>query len=503
MNSAASSSGLRDSYDTVPYDSHPFAHSHPDRLATIGTIFGMSPKLDGARVLEIGCASGGNLLPMAATLPHWNFVGIDFSPVQIERGNADLQALALSNAQLLTMDLLEFDWSLGTFDYIIAHGVLSWVPRAVQDKLFEVCARQLAPGGIGYVSYNTLPGWSMRRTVRDAMRFHTRGVRDPRLRVQHARGVLEFLARHAPADDPGYAAMLRAENDDVQAKADYYIFHEHLEEVNEAFYFHEVIERAGAVGLKYLGEAAFRSMFAFDIASPGQQALLNLAPDLVTREQLLDFLRHRTFRQTLLVRDTTALERKVSPVRIKTLHVASRARPTREGARADASRIYATPDGCSATIAGALAQAAMRILADAWPERVAFATLLERSRASLGAPTTPQDEPALATALVGAYAAGTVELHALPAPFTLTPGDRPQAGAMQRLLAARSRQITTLRHDELNVDPVTQQLLLLLDGAKTRDGIARSAWPAVAADAARALLDQALPQLARQALLVA
>src|SRR5947209_3027657 len=164
---------LRDSYDAVPYESHPFAQSHPDRLAAVGTVFGMTPSLTRARVLEVGCAAGGNLLPMAASLPHWEFVGIDLSSVQIERGTADLRALGLAIARLLAMDLLDFDDALGTFDYIVAHGVLSWVPRPVQDKLFAVCAQHLGPQGIAYISYNTLPGWSSRRTVRDAMRLFT------------------------------------------------------------------------------------------------------------------------------------------------------------------------------------------------------------------------------------------------------------------------------------------------------------------------------------------
>ena len=502
MNSSTGSSGLRASYDSVPYESHPFVQSHPDRLATIGTLFGMSPRLDAARVLEIGCASGGNLLPMAATLREWQFVGIDFSQVQIDRGLDDLRALALPNARLIAMDLLDLDSALGTFDYIIAHGVLSWVPRRVQDKLFDACARHLAPAGIAYISYNTLPGWSTRRTVRDAMRFHTRDVRDAHGRVQLARAVLDFLARHAPTDNPAYAAMLRAENEEVQAKADYYVFHEHLEEVNEAFHFHEVIERAGAVGLKYLGEASFRTMLPHDILPAGQQALGMIAPDLVGREQLLDFLRHRTFRQTLLVHDATELQRKVSPLRITSLYVASRARAERAPGASDASGTYTLPDGTRGTVAGAIAHAALAALADVWPMSLRFATLLERAQAGT-ARTDAQDEATLASALLGAYAAGLVELHALPAPFTVSPGDRPQAGLVQRLHASRGRQITTLRHEELNVDPVTRQLVMSLDGAGGRDDIAARVWPQLARDAARALVDEALPQLARQALIVA
>jgi len=162
---------LRASYDAFPYRSVPFAQSHPDRLATLATLFGVVPApLERCRVLEIGCASGGNLIPIAATLPGSRCVGVDFSAVQIAQGREDVAALGLRNIDLVCADLLDFDGAGEQFDYIIAHGVLSWVPRKVQDRLFEVCARMLAPQGVAYVSYNALPGWQTRGAIRDAMR---------------------------------------------------------------------------------------------------------------------------------------------------------------------------------------------------------------------------------------------------------------------------------------------------------------------------------------------
>ena len=491
---------LRDSYDAVPYESHPFAQSHPDRLAAVGTVFGMTPSIARARVLEVGCASGGNLLPMAASLPDWEFVGIDISSVQIERGTTDLRALGIANARLFAMDLLDFDHELGTFDYIVAHGVLSWVPRPVQHKLLEVCARHLAPQGIAYISYNTLPGWSSRRTVRDAMRLFTAHVPDPQARVRHARAVLEMFAQFAT--DPAYAATLRAESEELRGKSDYYVFHEHLEEVNEAFYFRDLVERAGLSGLHYLGEAVLRAMFTHDLAPSAQQALATLAPELIGREQAIDFLRNRTFRQSLFVREGVTLERKLSALRIKGLHAASRAQPlSQNAATADASR-FTTSEGTTFAVSGTVPSNAMRRLAGHWPAWLPFAELLERSRADAGAAGV-QDEAMLASSLLSAHAAGVVELHALPPPFTLSPGERPCAGIVQRLHASRGREITTLRHEELKVDPITQRLIVLMDGTRTRDAIAQEAWPAIPLPNRSAMLEEALPQLARQALLVA
>ncbi|MDQ6618173.1 MAG: class I SAM-dependent methyltransferase [Pseudomonadota bacterium] len=496
---------LRDSYDAVPYDSHPFPQTHPDRLATIAWLFGMRPApVEHCRMLEIGCASGGNILPIAATLPSAQFVGVDFSEVQIGQGTAELSALGLSNARLLTMDITEFDEGLGEFDYIIAHGVYSWVPAQVRDKLLAVCGRHLAPHGVAYVSYNTLPGWSTRGAVREAMRYPTRHVKDASTRVRQARGVLEFLARHATGDDAEYVGMLRSEAEEVRSRPDYYVFHEHLEDVNEAFFFHEFIDHAARHGLRYLGEATFRNMFSHELGPAASQALAAFAPDLITREQMIDFLRNRTFRQTLLVREPMSLERKISPVRVTALHVATDAQAAvHDAASVQGAVEFRTPGGRAMAIIPEICKAAFAIMAAEWPASIAFDALVSRLAARAGTGVTEDQQRLLSSALLSGYALGAVELHFAPPAFTLTPGQRPCASSVARLRAEQGREVTTLRHEELNVDALTRRLLLLLDGTRTRAELASLIWPELAPEQRHALIEQAIPQLARQALLVA
>src|SRR5262245_23959957 len=89
------------SYDEVPYSSHPYAQSHPIRMSVLGVLFGMTPApVDRCRVLELGCAGGGNLVPMAAVLPESRFVGVDLSSVQIADGQRLVEALGLKNIEL-------------------------------------------------------------------------------------------------------------------------------------------------------------------------------------------------------------------------------------------------------------------------------------------------------------------------------------------------------------------------------------------------------------------
>jgi trans-aconitate methyltransferase len=192
----------KSSYDEVPYESHPFSQTHPDRLATLGRLFGMAPApVERCRALELGCASGGNLIPMACQLPGSEFVGVDNSRREVEMGRGIIAALGLTNVRIEPASILDVDDSWGRFDYIIAHGVYSWVPDHVQDKMLAICAANLPPQGIAYVSYNTYPGWHMREMIRHMMLYHVAQFPDAQQRLQQARALVDFLARSTPTQD--------------------------------------------------------------------------------------------------------------------------------------------------------------------------------------------------------------------------------------------------------------------------------------------------------------
>src|SRR5262245_25843535 len=111
-------------YEQIPYESAAIQATHPDNLATLATLFGLTPPpLENCRILELGCSTGGNLLAIADSLPNSRCLGMDLAPSQIATGEALRRAAGVNNAELRAASILEIDDSWGTFDYIICHGV--------------------------------------------------------------------------------------------------------------------------------------------------------------------------------------------------------------------------------------------------------------------------------------------------------------------------------------------------------------------------------------------
>ena len=497
---------LRTSYDEFPYQSVPLRQTHPDHLAAVASLFGFdAPDVARARVLEIGCGSGGNLIPMAASYPESTFVGIDLSAVQIAQGAAEIEALGLTNIRLQAIDVRAFDEAQGAFDYIIAHGIYSWVPAAVQDRILALCASLLATSGIAFISYNTLPGWRMLSTVREAMLYHTRDVEDPQARIAKARATLDFLADAVPDRDSAYGRLLRLAAEHIRQKPDYYVLHEYLEEANEAVYFEQFVERIGGRGLRYLGDSDVRTMLPIGLAPKVEATLNRIAPGLMRREQFLDFLRSRSFRQSLLIHAGPALDRKLSASRVTTLRIAA---PVQRGdapvdLASDRPETFRFADGRSVEASSGIVKSALAILAAHWPLAIPFDRLHQQAVAAVGgAYGTPDERDLLAAEILRLHLGGAAELHRAAPPFVLSAGPRPEASPIARRDAQRGAASANLRHEPIVLREGERALLPLLDGTRTRAEIAAAHWPALAEPERLAAVDAALASLGRQALLV-
>ncbi len=315
------------SYDEVPYESRPFPQTHPAKSAALARVFGLTPPaIESARILELGCASGGNIIPLACAFPNATFVGVDLSPNQVETGRARIRQIGLKNITLRHQSIMDLSRGHGTFDYIICHGVYSWVPQPVRDSILRVAHENMSENGVAYISYNVHPGWRLRGVLREAMLFHVDGELNPTVRAGKARAFLTQLAEITDGATP-YGQLLRQEAKAMAGHEDYYILHDHLEHTNDPCYVGDFLAKAKNAGLAYLTEANFNVTIAESFGAEKGRQLRELSGNSLDRmEQYIDFLTGRTFRQTLLVQDTQAGEivRNLSPSALEGLHVQAR-----------------------------------------------------------------------------------------------------------------------------------------------------------------------------------
>ena len=317
-------------YDAVSYPGLPFSQTHPDRLATIATLYGLpAAPPERCRVLELGCADGGNLIPMAYVLPGSTFLGLDSAGSAVARGREQISALGLKNVALEHVDLQDAS-NLGSYDYVIAHGLYSWVPPRVQERVLAIAAEVLAPNGVAFVSYNALPGCHVRNAMRQMMRWHVRGIEESAEKIGQARALVRFLAEAAPPH-PLFSAILKETLDFQENQSDAHLFHDDLAETNEPLLFADFIERASRHRLKFLSEADYPAMAVWKADSPAGRFLVEVgAENVVLEQQYLDFLIFRRFRQTLLCREGASAVREPDPEVLRSLYVASSTRPKSE-----------------------------------------------------------------------------------------------------------------------------------------------------------------------------
>jgi methyltransferase-like protein/2-polyprenyl-3-methyl-5-hydroxy-6-metoxy-1,4-benzoquinol methylase len=426
--------------------------------------------------LELGCADGGNLIPMAFELGSGTFVGIDLSPRQIRQGIAEAQALGLTNLDLRAMSVLEVDPSIGTFDYILCHGVFSWVAPDVQEKILALCKSCLAPNGIAYVSYNTYPGWHLRRMMREMLLFHTRGIDDPAEKTARAFELVQFLAESAGAATDPHALFLRGAREHFEEYRDRpsYVLHEYLEETNAPAYFHDFAGRAARHGLQYVCESEAHEAELDNLAPPIAEKVREWSADAIEREQYLDFVLNRMFRRTLLCHADAALDRTMKPETMRRLYASSGCKPLapEPDLRPNVSETFRTERGKTFSSSHPVAKAAVVALAASWPRAASFDELLGDVCRRIGSGS--EAESVLPDLLHALFWSGVVSLHVTPPRCTNVVSERPCASELARRQAANGLLVANQRGRVLKLDdPFARFLLLHVDGAHNRQALVR------------------------------
>jgi SAM-dependent methyltransferase len=461
--------------DRFTYPGTVYSAAHIDRLASMAFLHGVdSPELKTCRVLELGCNRGLHLIGMALLYPEAQFVGVDVSEASIASASDLAEALELSNISFRAMDIAQLTGRPGECDYLIAHGLYSWVPDTTREKILEICGRVLADNGIALISFNTYPGWHLRQLVVEMMNLHTAGIEDPIEKLKQGAAFAGTVLRAVGEDSP-VASLIQSEVESLLSKDPLVTYFDDFFAENTAVYFSEFMRRARLHGLQYVSEAEITRLSLESLPAEAGELIRGIE-DVVTREQYVDFFRLTRFRHTLLCRDGVLLDRGNLAFRLTRMYIASSLQPSGPAEiNSDADARFRTQTGGIITVNQPFVKAVVTELANAWPARISFAELLERASATV---TPPQQDPAemLNKVLFRMLNPNLLEIDIVPYPFPSEVTEKPVASKLARLQAANGSEVISMRHHVVDLDdPAARTVLRLLDGTRDRRQILESA----------------------------
>lgn len=470
---------LRGSFEALPYRHGSIADSHIARIGAIARLVGWAAaEPDRCRVLEIGCAEGLNLLPMADRIRTSEFVGVDFGEAHIRVGEAVRVAGGLENASLICADLREWQPEPESFDYVIAHGVYSWVPPEVRDRLLQACARGLRPNGVAYISYNVYPAWGPLMAIRRAVLSEIAHLTEMPERIARTTLVLETLHNSFANDERPYAIMMRELIAEMMVKPAPLLHHDDLESINEPCTFLEFATHARTHGLQFLAEAHYASMPFEHVRPEVRTALSVLDPDFVHGQHLLDLIGNRRFRNTLLCRSASEPERVVNPdiIRDCALGIHLGVADARIDLQTGVPLQVIGRHNLRLSIDKPFQKAFIATLIAARPDRITYAEARHRAEDLLrrGNLPTEIDDDFMAVALFRLFALDQLDLMLAGNGEWLKTNPKPTVSALVRHQAQQALPIVNRWHENMNLNATEKRWLA---GAAVRldtDGLSTS-----------------------------
>ena len=462
-------------YDEVLYPTGPQARLHIENLHLCAMLNGYQPAaVETARVLEIGCGSGFNLIPMALETPGASFTGIDYAARPIALGQDVASQLGLRNLELHCADISQPGLELCEYDYIIAHGLYSWVPDSVRQALWELVRRILAPRGVFHVSYNALPGWYPTFAIRDFLRIVTERESHPRKKLDVAWDALGLLANHR---DTGNVLAIEASR--IRSNPKEVLFHDELGDETEPFYLTHIVDRAREAGFRYIAEADLRSPAGLHTHPPIAQLLMNTAPeDLLMRSQLRDYMSLRRFHDSLFTRESHEPGKVSISASLASVWAWSDIRLAEQAE--DGERTYVHSRTIQLTTSHPLVCALADALQAAAPGSISLAAFweeLQRRHPEMHPGLTSQYWPLVQQLMEG----GVLRLRLRQVPVAGSLGARPRTSHFTRIHAQWDACVANAYHSSSEVPEAWQRLLLtLLDGTRDRqqllDDLSNCCW---------------------------
>lgn len=473
--SEMSGQGARDTSAQLPYISMPIPYTHPGALAGLMALYGIAaPPPETADVLELGCAGGGNIIPLAAQFPRAKFIGVDLSDAHVMAARQRIAALGLKNIEIRKGDIAKLRFSKEKFDYVLCHGVFSWVPTSAQKAILKICTERLTRNGVAAISYNVLPGWHLRNVIRDLAFFHCKKADPPKARADQVRKILAELAASVNTADP-YGQVLAHEAKRIAGLPSSYILGEFLSAENTAYYFEEFAGMAAAHRLSYVCEgdlAASLSEYLMPSAAPRIAELAGSDP--VLKQQYLDFFTGRTFRRSVLIRSQRAKELRAPPTPdgLRNLNISA---TLKADAAESSETVSAFKDGRARTVKAKdpAVRLALARLADAYPSMLTLDEML----APVGTIKAPRDaasEGRVLDVVFKLLASGRANISTTPLRTGRMDQPRPKVWTVARAEAATGQPwVTSRTHHAVALNKGLSHLIKFIDGTRDRPAIAK------------------------------
>jgi SAM-dependent methyltransferase/methyltransferase-like protein len=461
-------------YEEMPYATFALRLADPNRLAAIARLYGVEvPAPNTASVLEIGCGTGANIIHLAERYPGSRCVGVDISERHIAEGHQIALGSACSNVELRCGDIRNAALGHGEFDFIICHGVYSWVAPSVRQHLLSLISSALSENGIALVSYNVLPGWRSRGILRDIMqtgamhRVLSTGSYTPETRLDGAMELLRLVAEKRGEAGDLYGTYIREGIERFQDSHPSYLVHEYLEECNEPFLFSTFMRDAELHGLQFVSEAKPSMMSVDEMGEKVASYLDGLGEDIIAREQCIDVLRNRMFRETIVCKGSIPLKRDLKASVFTSLYFVSDLRKIEDEERESVyrdvitERIVRTPNDEHSAL--------LQMIGEAGYAGSSFAELKDRFTATTAG---RYDERAVMHGLVRLWRWGLIDVALERAPIRTQLRGEARVSRLARYQASTGeRFVTSLQHRSFELTAAEREMVVACDGTRRLEDV--------------------------------
>lgn len=468
-------------YDVLPYPGVVARDTWPPHLDLCSLWHGgPTPSSSSRRVVELGCGNGTNLLPLAYYNPSFTFVGIDKAQAELERARAGACRLGLENISFVLHDVRDLSRSdVIPCDYLVAHGLYSWVPEDARQAILCYCGRALKPSGLAYISYNAQPGWAVRRLVRETL-LRAPSVQKAVLadKAIRASEVATQLLEDLPSRNYAHAVQLAGELERVCNGDPCYVFHEYLASVNEGFWLRDVVESARGHGLEYVGDAQF-CRWEGHVPSELKEALAKRDLNPIEQEEAADLLGDRYFRASVLCQADVprcAVHRQNLLGQVYVATSLSADSDPFDIAEGVVERFTAAA-GTEVTLDAAITKAAIVLLSSQWPRGMREAILYERAADLLtthGCKVRPTARAQLKEELILLFETGQVEFRVHEPTRRTAAAGCFEAHALARFEAEHRNALTTPYHVPIPFSPEAMALVREMDGSRSHNELERA-----------------------------